>query len=142
VLCATPKWTPQGGNGISDYEIRTKSYLCGTRKQADVPLRAPLPIQAGTRVISQNRGMAGQSGNRNELFCRAMARAGLSIDAMAAAVDTTPKTVKSWRRGTVPRRPAFRAAVVDLLGVDADDLWPGGEELDQPFSSRTLPTRS
>lgn len=84
-------------------------------------------------MIGHNRGMAGRPGNRNEVFCEAMAQAGLSIDALATAIDTTPKTIKSWRRGTVPRRPAFRAAVVDLLGVDAADLWPGDEDLDEPF---------
>ncbi len=67
------------------------------------------------------------------MFCEAMAQAGLSIDALAAAINTTPKTIKSWRRGTVPRRPAFRAAVVDLLRVDAADLWPANENVDEPL---------
>jgi hypothetical protein len=50
--------------------------------------------------------------------------AGLSIDALAAAVDTTPKSVREWRQGVVPRRAAFRARLVEILDVRDDELWP------------------
>lgn len=61
-----------------------------------------------------------------------METAGLSIDGLAEAVDTTPKSVREWRQGVVPRRAAFRAKLVAVLGVDANELWPGPVAADGP----------
>lgn len=53
-----------------------------------------------------------------------MDKAGLSIEAMAEAVGTTPKSVWRWRQGVVPRRVDLRANAVRVLGVEAEQLWP------------------
>ena len=53
-----------------------------------------------------------------------MEKSGLSIEALAEAVGTTPKSVWRWRQGVVPRRVDLKANVVRVLSVDAEDLWP------------------
>jgi transcriptional regulator with XRE-family HTH domain len=53
-----------------------------------------------------------------------MEKAGLSIEALAEAVGTTPKSVWRWRQGVVPRRVDLKANVVRVLGVEAERLWP------------------
>lgn len=80
-----------------------------------------MPV-VGVRV-GQNLTMAARS-SRNEVFCQAMEKAGLSIEALAEAVGTTPKSVWRWRQGVVPRRVDLKANVVRALGVEAEVLWP------------------
>ncbi len=61
---------------------------------------------------------------RNEALCEAMDKAGLSIETLAEAVGTTPKSVWRWRNGVVPRRLDLKANVVRVLRVEAGVLWP------------------
>jgi transcriptional regulator with XRE-family HTH domain len=59
----------------------------------------------------------------NESLRRAMLRARLREDDVAAQLGVDPKTVRRWLSGRVPY-PSSRAALADLVGVDEDDLWP------------------
>lgn len=89
--------------------------------------------------LGQTQEMAARaSTTRNEALCRAMESAGLSIDALAAAVDTTPKSVREWRQGVVPRRATFRARIVETLHVDASELWPKADRSDDPLQLDAL----
>jgi transcriptional regulator with XRE-family HTH domain len=117
-------------NGISDYARRTGTSQTSSDRR--VRTRYVRVAIVNTAVpLGQNQEMAGRSSTtRNETLCRAMESAGLSIDALAAAVDTTPKSVREWRQGVVPRRAAFRARLVEVLDVDADQLWPEAVHVD------------
>jgi transcriptional regulator with XRE-family HTH domain len=75
--------------------------------------------------------MAARS-SRNEALCEAMEKAGLSIEALAESVGTTPKSVWRWRQGVVPRRVDLKANAVRVLGVEAEDLWPTERSLELP----------
>lgn len=62
---------------------------------------------------------------RNERLKDAMARAGVSLDRLAEAVEVDPKTVWRWtNNGTVPRRIGMKQRVAEALGVDSTELWP------------------
>jgi len=62
---------------------------------------------------------------RNERLRDAMAQAGVSTDALAAAIGVDPKSVWRWtNKGVIPRRVGFKARVADVLGVDESDIWP------------------
>jgi hypothetical protein len=54
---------------------------------------------------------------------RALFRARMSEDDVAAHLDIDPKTVRRWMEGRVPF-PRNRRALSDLLGADESDLWP------------------
>jgi len=71
----------------------------------------------------------------NEPLRRALLRARLREDDVAARLDVDPKTVRRWLNGRVPYA-SNRAKIADLVGVDEADLWPdaGG-----PLSARTRP---
>lgn len=68
----------------------------------------------------------------NEPLRRALLRARLREDDIAARLGVDPKTVRRWLTGRVPY-PHNRAAIAELVGVDEADLWPdaGG-----PLASR------
>jgi hypothetical protein len=71
----------------------------------------------------------------NEPLCRALLRARLREDDVAASLSVDPKTVRRWLNGRVPY-PHNRAAIADLVGVDEAELWPdaGG-----PLAARSHP---
>jgi len=59
----------------------------------------------------------------NELLRRALLRARLREDDVAARLGVDPKTVRRWLNGRVPYA-SNRAALADLVGADEADLWP------------------
>jgi transcriptional regulator with XRE-family HTH domain len=59
----------------------------------------------------------------NESLQRAMLRARLREDDVAAHLGVDPKTVRRWLSGRVPY-PSSRAALANLVGMDETDLWP------------------
>jgi len=71
----------------------------------------------------------------NEPLRRALLRARLREDDIAARLGVDPKTVRRWLNGRVPY-PHNRAAIADLVDTDEADLWPdaGG-----PLAARTRP---
>ena len=71
----------------------------------------------------------------NESLRRAMLRARLREDDVAAHLGVDPKTVRRWLSGRVPY-PSSRAALADLLGADEANLWP---EAEGPLSGRSRP---
>ena len=71
----------------------------------------------------------------NESLRRAMLRARLREDDVAAHLGVDPKTVRRWLSGRVPY-PSSRVALAELVGVDEADLWP---EAEGPLSGRSRP---
>ena len=71
----------------------------------------------------------------NESLRRAMLRARLRENDVAAHLGVDPKTVRRWLSGRVPY-PGSRAALADLVGADEADLWP---EAGGPLSGRSRP---
>ena len=71
----------------------------------------------------------------NEPLRRALLRARLREDDVAAHLGVDPKTVRRWLNGRIPYANN-RAALADLVGADEADLWPdaGG-----PLTTRTRP---
>jgi transcriptional regulator with XRE-family HTH domain len=71
----------------------------------------------------------------NEPLRRALLRARLREDDVAAHLGVDPKTVRRWLNGRIPYANN-RAALADLVGADEADLWPdaGG-----PLTARTRP---
>jgi transcriptional regulator with XRE-family HTH domain len=71
----------------------------------------------------------------NEPLRRALLRARLREDDIAARLGVDPKTVRRWLNGRVPY-PHNRAAIAELVGADEAELWPdaGG-----PLAARTRP---
>jgi transcriptional regulator with XRE-family HTH domain len=71
----------------------------------------------------------------NEPLRRALLRAKLREEDVAAHLGVDPKTVRRWLNGRIPY-PANRVAIADLLREDEADLWPdaGG-----PLGTRTRP---
>jgi len=71
----------------------------------------------------------------NEQLRRALLRARLREDDIAARLGVDPKTVRRWLNGRVPY-PHNRAAIAELVGSDEADLWPdaGG-----PLAARRRP---
>jgi transcriptional regulator with XRE-family HTH domain len=59
----------------------------------------------------------------NETLCRALLRARLTEEDLAAQLRVDPKTVRRWLEGRVPY-PRHRWALAALLGADEADLWP------------------
>jgi transcriptional regulator with XRE-family HTH domain len=59
----------------------------------------------------------------NEPLRRALLRARLREDDVAALLGVDPKTVRRWLNGRVPY-PHNRAAIADLVGADQAELWP------------------
>ena len=59
----------------------------------------------------------------NESLRRALLRAGLSEEDVAARLEVDPKTVRRWVEGRVPH-PRHRWVLVGLLGAGEADLWP------------------
>ena len=60
----------------------------------------------------------------NEPLRRALLRARLLEDDVAARLGVDPKTVRRWLNGRVPY-PHNRAALADLVDADEVQLWPG-----------------
>jgi transcriptional regulator with XRE-family HTH domain len=71
----------------------------------------------------------------NEPLRRALVRARLREDDVAARLGVDPKTVRRWLNGRVPY-PHSRSAIADLVGADEADLWP---EAGGPLAPRTRP---
>jgi transcriptional regulator with XRE-family HTH domain len=71
----------------------------------------------------------------NESLRRAMLRARLRENDVAAHLGVDPKTVRRWLSGRVPY-PSSRAALADLIGADETDLWP---EAGGPLSGQSRP---
>ena len=71
----------------------------------------------------------------NEPLRRALVRARLREDDVAARLGVDPKTVRRWLNGRVPY-PHNRAAIAELVGADEADLWP---EAGGPLAARTRP---
>jgi transcriptional regulator with XRE-family HTH domain len=71
----------------------------------------------------------------NEPLRRALLRARLREDDIAARLDVDPKTVRRWLNGRVPYA-SNRVKIADLVGAEEADLWPdaGG-----PLTARTRP---
>ncbi len=65
-----------------------------------------------------------RSGTVNEPLRRALLRARLREDDVAARLGVDPKTVRRWLNGRVPYT-SNRLALADLLNADEADLWPG-----------------
>ena len=59
----------------------------------------------------------------NETLRRALLRARLSEDDVAARLAVDPKTVRRWMEGRVPYL-RHRWALAGMLGLDETDLWP------------------
>jgi transcriptional regulator with XRE-family HTH domain len=59
----------------------------------------------------------------NEPLRRALLRARLREDDVAARLGVDPKTVRRWLNGRVPY-PHNRAAIAELVGADQAELWP------------------
>jgi hypothetical protein len=68
----------------------------------------------------------------NETLCRALLRARLTEEDVAAHLQVDPKTVRRWLEGRVPYL-RHRWAIAAMLGLDETDLWP------QLRASRTRP---
>jgi hypothetical protein len=71
----------------------------------------------------------------NEPLRRALLRARLREDDVAARLGVDPKTVRRWLNGRLPY-PHNRAAIAELVGADEAELWPdaGG-----PLAARVRP---
>jgi transcriptional regulator with XRE-family HTH domain len=59
----------------------------------------------------------------NENLCRALIRARLTEEDVAARLQVDPKTIRRWLEGRVPYL-RHRWAIAAMLGVDETDLWP------------------
>jgi transcriptional regulator with XRE-family HTH domain len=59
----------------------------------------------------------------NETLCRALLRAHLTEEDVAAHLQVDPKTVRRWLEGRLPFL-RHRWALASMLGVDETDLWP------------------
>lgn len=79
--------------------------------------------------------VTGRHGELNEPLRRALLRARLREDDVAARLGVDPKTVRRWLNGRVPYGNN-RAALADLVGAGEAELWPdaGG-----PLTARTRP---
>jgi len=71
----------------------------------------------------------------NEPLRRALIRARLREDDVAARLGVDPKTVRRWLNGRLPY-PHSRSAIADLVGADEADLWP---DAGRPLAPRTRP---
>ena len=71
----------------------------------------------------------------NESLRRALIRAQLREEDVAARLEVDPKTVRRWLAGRVPY-PGNRAALAALVRVEEADLWP---EAAGPLADRTRP---
>ena len=60
----------------------------------------------------------------NETFCRALLRAGLTEDDLAARLGVDPKTVRRWVEGRAMPYRRHRWALAALLSTAETDLWP------------------
>ena len=71
----------------------------------------------------------------NEPLRRALLRARLREDDVAARLGVDPKTVRRWLNGRVPY-PHSRAAIAQLVAADEADLWPNASG---PLAARMRP---
>jgi transcriptional regulator with XRE-family HTH domain len=77
----------------------------------------------------------GEAGSLNEILRRALFRARLAEEDVAAQLGVDPKTVRRWLEGRLPY-PRHRWALSALLGADEGDLWP---ELHAARAARSRP---
>jgi transcriptional regulator with XRE-family HTH domain len=73
----------------------------------------------------------------NEPLRRALLRARLREDDIAARLGVDPKTVRRWLNGRVPY-PHNRAAIAELVGADEADLWPDAGARTRPKELGTV----
>jgi transcriptional regulator with XRE-family HTH domain len=59
----------------------------------------------------------------NEVLCRALVRARLTDEDVAARLEVDPKTVRRWLEGRVPHL-RHRWAIAMLVDLDEAELWP------------------
>ena len=71
----------------------------------------------------------------NENLRRALLRAGLTDEDVAAQLEVDPKTVRRWLEGRLPYL-RHRWALAGLLGLDEADLWP---EIRAAIAARSRP---
>ena len=71
----------------------------------------------------------------NETLRRALLRARLSEDDVAARLQVDPKTVRRWLEGRLPY-PRYRWVLTSLLDADEADLWP---EVRAAIAARSRP---
>jgi transcriptional regulator with XRE-family HTH domain len=71
----------------------------------------------------------------NEPLRRALQRARLREDDIAARLGVDPKTIRRWLSGRVPY-PHNRVAIAELVNADEADLWPDAGGL---LAARTWP---
>ena len=76
-----------------------------------------------------------EAGELNEPLRRALLRARLREDDVAARLGVDPKTVRRWLNGRVPYANN-RAALANLVGADEADLWP---DASGPLAARVRP---
>jgi transcriptional regulator with XRE-family HTH domain len=70
----------------------------------------------------------------NEPLRRALLRARLREDDVAARLGVDPKTVRRWLNGRLPY-PHNRAAIAELVGADEAELWPDAGMLYRPLGT-------
>ena len=71
----------------------------------------------------------------NENLRRALLRARLTDEDVAAQLEVDPKTVRRWLEGRIPYL-RHRWALAGLLGLDEADLWP---EIRAALAARSRP---
>ena len=71
----------------------------------------------------------------NENLRRALLRARLTDEDVAARLEVDPKTVRRWLEGRIPYL-RHRWALAGLLGLDEADLWP---EIRAALAARSRP---
>ena len=71
----------------------------------------------------------------NESLRRALIRAQLREEDVAARLEVDPKTVRRWLAGRVPY-PGNRSDLAALVGIEEAELWP---EAGGPLADRTRP---
>jgi transcriptional regulator with XRE-family HTH domain len=71
----------------------------------------------------------------NETLRRALLRARLTEEDVAAQLEVDPKTVRRWLEGRLPYL-RHRWALAGLLGIDETDLWP---EIHAALAARSRP---
>jgi transcriptional regulator with XRE-family HTH domain len=101
---------------------------CGTSKQRLGTSRDVSATVVGVPAVRE-------AGELNEPLRRALLRARLREDDVAARLGVDPKTVRRWLNGRIPYANN-RAALADLVGAEEADLWPDAAG---PFAARVRP---
>jgi transcriptional regulator with XRE-family HTH domain len=105
--------------------------LCAKRGTSKQRLGTSRDVFCYRRGCSRAR----EAGELNEPLRRALLRARLREDDVAAYLGVDPKTVRRWLNGRIPYA-SNRAALADLVDANEADLWP---EASGPLIMRTRP---